>query len=63
MAKLERIGNRWREHLGYSDHHLMYRILPEGFTPGLDDAVVKADGTVDNGIDEAEPGGVEQPRA
>jgi len=51
MATVEKIGNQYRMAVGTSDHHEIWQMLPEGFTPGPDDIVLG---------EEAEPVHVEQ---
>jgi len=51
MATVEKIGNQYRMSIGTSDHHEIWQMLPEGFTPGPDDIVLG---------EEAEPVHVEQ---
>ena len=40
MATVEKIGNQYRMAVGTSDHHEIWQMLPEGFTPGPDDIVL-----------------------
>ena len=51
MATVEKIGNQYRMSIGTSDHHEIWQMLPETFTPGPDDIVLG---------EEAEPVHVEQ---
>ena len=51
MATVEKMGNQYRMAIGTSDHHEIWQMLPDTFTPGPDDIVLG---------EEAEPAHVEE---
>jgi hypothetical protein len=51
MATVEKMGNQYRMAIGTSDHHEIWQMLPEDWSPGPDDIVLG---------EEAEPAHVEE---
>ena len=43
---VEKVGDRYRVHIGTSDHHDMWQMLPENFEPDADDQIVELEGAL-----------------